>query len=249
MSACEETYTYFAALRPTEIRQSGCVLLSLNGSCEINSFTERLIISATRIIAVDGGWSHLKNLGCRPDLLVGDLDSLPEEASADPLLNDVACQLYDRDKDETDTELALNLAVREGADMIVLLGAMSAERPDHTLATLYLALDKAGEGVRTLLTDGRSVLIPMVGPDRCRVDLTDFQASLADTDRDLYISLLPLTREVCGVTTENLRWSLIDSRLAQNEARGISNEPVPGNDFFTISFATGNLLVCLTSEN
>ncbi|NLZ70584.1 MAG: thiamine diphosphokinase [Clostridiaceae bacterium] len=249
MPACEEAYTYFAAPPSAEIRHRGCVLLSLNGSCEINSFTKHLIASATRIIAVDGGWSHLKDLGCRPDLLVGDLDSLPEEASADPLLNGVARQLYDRDKDKTDTELALNLAVREGANAVVLLGAMSAERPDHTLATLYLAMDKAGKGVRTLLTDGRSVLIPLVGPDRCRIDLTGFRASLAGTDRNLYVSLLPLTREVCGVTTENLRWSLIDSRLAQNEARGISNEPVPGNDFFTISFATGNLLVCLTSEN
>lgn len=58
------------------------------------------------IIAVDGGARWLAQLKRRADFLIGDFDSLPAELR--PLLNDIPCEQYPRDKDATDLELALH---------------------------------------------------------------------------------------------------------------------------------------------
>ena len=66
-----------------------------------------------RIIAADGGLVHLKNLGKKADLLIGDGDSL-EGTLSDWVDWYKEARLLDRVKDDSDTEAAVKEAVPGG---------------------------------------------------------------------------------------------------------------------------------------
>ena len=88
------------------------------------------------ILAADGGYRHCQAAGLRPDLLLGDLDSLETPPQALPV------QTFPAEKDDTDTMLAVKYALAQGCTTVHLYGCTGG-RLDHTLANLqtlgYLA--------------------------------------------------------------------------------------------------------------
>ena len=82
------------------------------------------------VMACDKGFSHLG--GIKPDLVVGDFDSLGYEPEGYPVLYHVP------EKDDTDTMMAVKEGFRRGFDTFVLYGCMGG-RPDHEFAN-YQAL-------------------------------------------------------------------------------------------------------------
>jgi thiamine pyrophosphokinase len=92
------------------------------------------------VIAADGGARLAASLGLRPQIVIGDLDSLdPQDRQ---VLTEAGARLQasPADKDETDLELALRLAVAGGAEQVAVLGALGG-RLDMTLANLLLLAD------------------------------------------------------------------------------------------------------------
>ena len=105
------------------------------------------------LIAADRGLDHLLRLGFVPDLVIGDFDSVSEEGKR--FLASAGEEKIVRlrpEKDETDTESALRLAVSRGAGEVTILG-VTGTRLDHVLAGL--ALTAVGEelGCRVTLLD------------------------------------------------------------------------------------------------
>ena len=81
------------------------------------------------ILAADGGYRHCQAAGLRPDLLLGDLDSLETPPQALPV------QTFPAEKDDTDTMLAVKYALAQGCTTVHLYGCTGG-RLDHTLANL-----------------------------------------------------------------------------------------------------------------
>jgi thiamine pyrophosphokinase len=77
-----------------------------------------------RVIAVDGGWLACRKLGLRPDLLLGDFDSLPQKFHHKAMTSARAVLRFPIDKDESDLSLALKYAIQSqdpsGSEMIFL---------------------------------------------------------------------------------------------------------------------------------
>jgi thiamine pyrophosphokinase len=190
--------------------------------------------NVTLVVAADGGARLAQPLGLALDRWVGDGDSLSADELAGLRERGVRTDLASGDKDESDTELALRAAVDEGAEDIVLLGAIGGGRIDHALANIGLLADA------TLA--GRTVTI--LGPD-ARIRLLDGPGSMDLTGRigDL-VSLLPFGSEVEGVITEGLRYPLRDEVLAAGPARGLSNVRLETEARVTVR--TGRLLVIET---
>ena len=92
--------------------------------------------SDTIIIAADSGWEHAIAAGRTPDILVGDMDSISEEHLAQARASHADIIVHDADKDETDTEIALDTAVERGATHITVI-AGGGDRPDHVFAMLH----------------------------------------------------------------------------------------------------------------
>jgi thiamine pyrophosphokinase len=141
------------------------------------------------------------------------------------------------DKDESDTELALNEALERGATRVVIVGGFGGRRLEHTLANVLLVASERLKGRDICLADGTSTL---------RVMHNNESLEINGSPRD-FVSLLPLTWHVSGVTTVGLRYALTKDMLEQGPARGLSNELTTGAA--TIQIDQGRLAVVHTRRS
>ena len=91
------------------------------------------------IIAADHGLVMVDQLGISPDYIVGDFDSVPEAVLSRYLESSTPIETFPREKDKTDTQIAMEAALFHKATSIVLLGA-TGSRLDHTMANIHLLL-------------------------------------------------------------------------------------------------------------
>jgi thiamine pyrophosphokinase len=189
------------------------------------------------VVAADGGARLAEPLGVRIDRWVGDGDSLGDDALARLEAAGIPTEKARPDKDESDTELAVRAALREGADGIVIVGGLGGRRIDHALANIgLLAMPELAER-RVIILDARSRLALIRAPD----------ATGEPVDRPLpgrtgdIVSLLPVGPGVDGVTTRGLRYRLIDEPLPVGGARGLSNVRTGADAGVTVR--VGSLLI------
>jgi thiamine pyrophosphokinase len=189
------------------------------------------------VVAADGGYLRALGLGRRPDVLVGDLDSLAPELAEAARVAGTRVRRYPTDKDESDTELALAEAVELGATRVTVLGAFGGPRLDHALANLWLLAHPLLGGLDLVLLDAgvRVRLVTAPGPDGgpVRRPLPGRIGAI--------VSLLPFAGDVEGVATEGLRYPLADEPLRTGPARGLSNVRVA--DSAAVTLRTGRLLI------
>ncbi len=93
-------------------------------------------------------------LGLAVDELVGDLDSIAPDRLAALRAAGVSIETWPRDKDASDTELAVRAALRHRPGRIVILGALGGLRPDHAMANVGLLGLAELAGSDVVLLDG-----------------------------------------------------------------------------------------------
>jgi thiamine pyrophosphokinase len=84
------------------------------------------------VVAADSGLLACERAGIVPDFIVGDMDSIPDPAALSRYSAD-RVRVWPRDKDYTDTELALGALKDHGVDEVILVGG-GGGRIDHFLA-------------------------------------------------------------------------------------------------------------------
>jgi thiamine pyrophosphokinase len=191
-----------------------------------------LISEQDYLIGADRGAQFLIDHGFSPDLALGDFDSVsPEQFKriSDRSGELFACDAVD--KDWTDTELAYREAVKRGFKDIVIAGALGT-RFDHSLGNVHLLKQAHEQGVSLSLHDENNEI---------RLCSSSRALQVQENLRYPYISLLPLTDEVTGVTLLGFRYPLDQATLRLGWSLGISNvlDHPPG----TISIASGLALV------
>ena len=162
-------------------------------------------------IAADAGSRHAATLGLRLDVVIGDLDSLDDAARMRLETMGTSIVKYSPHKDESDLELALLYAAGQGADHIVVVGAMGG-RLDMALANVLLLTHPDLEAVRIEMWEGNQTAWIIHPPG------DDITEEPGDT-----LSLIPLGGDATGVTTRNLEYPLSDETLIFGPARGVSN--------------------------
>lgn len=160
-------------------------------------------------IAADAGWQNAQRLGITPRLLVGDFDSLgePNVPAGTEVIRVPA------EKDDSDTQLAVRLALERGATDITLIAGLSG-RLDHTLSTLAILEDLEQKKVRAILTDGHN-----------RVRFLRAGSLLLPRDsRFRYLSLVVATDRARGVSLDGCKYPLRNATLCRRNQYAISNE-------------------------
>lgn len=155
------------------------------------------------VIAADSG----SELAASVDLLVGDLDSVSEEATA----RAARVERHPREKDETDLDLAVAAALREQPDRVLVVGSAGG-RLDHLLGSLLLLGAEGYAGVE---------LDALLGP--ATVHVVRGERVLEGEPGEL-MSLFALHGPAAGVVTEGLRYPLRGETLEPGSSRGTSNE-------------------------
>ncbi len=190
--------------------------------------------AADLVIAANGGMAHLLACGCYPDVVVGDMDSLP--AAARPAIEGegLAVVTHPADKDETDLELALIYAIERGPSARpVRVAAALGGRLDQLLANVFLLAHPvvAGRDVR------------LVEPDQ-EAWLLRGEETLHGQPGDL-VSLLPVGGPARIERTAGLAWPLIGETLSFGPARGVSNRMTERRASVIVS---GGVLLCIHTK-
>lgn len=188
------------------------------------------------VVAADGGARLADALGLAIDQWVGDGDSLDEEGQADLRRRRVPMSLAARDKDQTDTELALLAAVEAGASAVTLIGVLGGSRADHALANVLLLAHPAAAGLTVEILDvtGRIRLMAST-PDDDATKTLDLTGAVGDV-----ISLVPLG-DVHGLSTSGLQFALRDADVGVGSSRTISNVRIAPSA--SVTLRSGRLLV------
>ena len=180
------------------------------------------------VIAADAGYLTAKKMGVTPDILLGDFDTLGEENIPDG----IECLRVPAEKNDTDTQLAVQVAIERGVWEIVIIGGLSG-RLDHTLSTLAILEDlwerKAGR-IYATLTDGKN-----------RVRFIRNSGTILPRSQYRFFSLIAADETVKGVSMEGGKYPLKNQTLKRRLQYAVSNE-ITGN-VVLISVKKGGIFI------
>ncbi len=177
------------------------------------------------VVAADSGLEHARRIGLPVDVVVGDLDSVPErilEGFSGPV------EHHPADKDHTDLQLALELVARHGhIDRLIVVGG-GGGRLDHLLGNVAVLAAPAYAHLRVEW---------LTGAERVHVvwDHVELHGHAGDV-----VSLMAIGGPALGVTTEGLQWPLRGARLDPSTSLGMSN--VMQGAIATVNVGEGRLL-------
>ncbi|MBY0144523.1 thiamine diphosphokinase [Neobacillus niacini] len=188
-------------------------------------------------VGVDRGVFTLINMNITPQIAFGDFDSVTKQELMIIEENVENMKIYKPEKNETDMELALNWAIEQRPDLIRVFGA-SGGRLDHFLANVQLLVKPLMEdnNVKIFLIDKQNI-ISLKGPGSYKIKMR--------SDKK-YISFVPLTLSVKGLTLEGFKYPLKNRHISIGSTLCISNELVSDNG--TFSFSEGILLVIRSND-
>ena len=188
-------------------------------------------------VGVDRGVFTLINMNITPQIAFGDFDSVSKQEFILIEENVENMNIFKPEKNETDMELALNWAIEQRPDLIRVFGA-SGGRLDHFLANVQLLVKPLLEqnNVKIFLIDKQNI-ISLKGPGSYKIK------KRADKK---YISFVPLTLSVKGLTLEGFKYPLKNRHISTGSTLCISNELVSDNG--TFSFSEGILLVIRSND-
>ena len=175
------------------------------------------------VVAADSGLNLVKRLGIKPDLIVGDFDSLGKTPAGDNVVT------LPVEKDVTDAAAAVSLGRERGYSRFAFFGCTGG-RPDHTFAAYQLLAELAARGEAGLLFgDGFTVTAVWNGS-------LSFPALPGGT-----LSVFAVGGEARGVTLSGVYYPLSDATLSPTFPLGVSNSFVGGP--VRIGVADGTLLI------
>jgi len=187
-------------------------IIFTNGRLDETPAITKKLLPTDLIIAVDGGTLHCRSLGIKPDIIIGDFDSLDTHEVTVYRQAGVEMIQYPSHKNETDLELALQLALKRSVSEVFIIAALGA-RWDMSIANILLMTHPMFSGLIIHLMDG----------------IQEFRILRSAEQVDLYgqpgdiISLIPLAGDAQGITTRGLEYPLNNETLYFGSPRGISN--------------------------
>jgi thiamine pyrophosphokinase len=203
------------------------IVIFANGVLPDVSIARKLIREDDILIAADAGARHILEMDLMPKKAIGDFDSI----TADNLfkLESAGVELirYPSDKDKTDLDLAIDLALEEGARNILVLAALGG-RLDMILSNITLLTRPDLKQINIRLDDGFQEVF---------IILTEALIEGIPGDQ---VSLIPWGGAVHGVVTQGLHWPLKNESLEPSTSRGISNELIDTKA--SVSINSGALL-------
>lgn len=185
------------------------VLIVTGGDAPQEELIRYYLDTARYIIGVDGTAGLFYRLHIYPDLLIGDFDTADPVCVNELEKSGVKVVRLKAEKNETDTEAAIDYAVSSGAEEIIILGALGS-RLDHTIANIMMLVRADMSGVKARIIDKTSELY--VSNNTIYI-----KGSPGET-----LSILPLTSEVT-VNASGLQYPLDSLKLCWGSSRGVSN--------------------------
>ncbi len=160
------------------------------------------------VICADSGYKHAKNLGLKPDVIVGDFDSYKGKLPSDPeIIRTVP------EKDDTDTIMAVKIAIERGYNTLWLYGALGGPRFDHAIANIQTMLYAREHGAELILCGNEWVSLQGEG-----------ESHYVREDCDRYFSVFAITETVKIKSLRGVKYPLENYEMHRSYPIGVSNE-------------------------
>lgn len=209
------------------VTKADCLIFSAGDRVPAD-IVQQYLSQSPYIIAADGGYTFCRDIGCTPHLIVGDFDSSPCP------ITDIETLRLSPYKDDTDSAVALQEAIRRGYRRIILFGG-TGSRLDHTFASFYLCAAAKAMGADLMLVDGRHKIFT----------LTEETAELPYDSRK-YVSIFSLGG-ACMLTLKGFCYPLEHYEFSPFSGMGVSNEIA--EESASISVEQGTALVFITEKD
>ncbi len=182
----------FCAEKMTDIPQDGDLIIAADSGCDtLRTFSEKI-----------------KEVN--PDIILGDMDSYPKDKLSK--FRSAVFLPFPPEKDDTDTGLAVDVALSFGCREIIIVGGLGG-RLDHTLANVFLLENIKKSRARGVITDGKN-----------RAYLAEKENIFSLSERK-YLSLIPLDDELSSVEMDGgFKYPYKTERLMRRRFVTVSNE-------------------------
>ena len=162
------------------------------------------------VIAADSGYLNAKKMSFVPDLIVGDFDSLGKKN----IPEGIKTVELPAEKDVTDTQVAIDIAIDEGAREIVIIGGLDG-RLDHTLSNMAILRMLSARHIYAYITDGQN-----------RVRYIKNTNTIVVRSPFKYLSVIADDEVAKGVDIEGCKYPLKNAKLLRDHQFAVSNEIV-----------------------
>lgn len=181
------------------------------------------------IIAADGGANFLLKHNITPDVLIGDFDSI-SESSLEELGTRLEVLQFPKEKDKTDSELALDYCFDEHFDSVTMINAVNG-RLEHSLVNIFLIENFVQKGLSVYFINKENEIFVLHGPDEMELN----------SKKGSEISLIPLTEQTKIEFIKGFKYPLQNEILFRKHTRGISN--VAETEKLSVKISSGILLI------
>ncbi|MBQ9355217.1 MAG: thiamine diphosphokinase [Clostridia bacterium] len=179
------------------------------------------------VIAADKGLDNLKKIGIKPDIIIGDFDSLGFVPSGENI------KKLPVEKDDTDVGFAVNYAFELGYKEFVIYGAIGGLL-DHTVANLQLSAYISSKGGKSVFV-GDNVFVTSITNDTLKI-----------SNGKGRLSVFALSDRAEGVFLSGLKYPLENAVIENTFPIGVSNEFTDKSAKITVK--NGTLLIVSQSR-
>lgn len=205
-----------------------CVILCASPNTSI-SFLKETVKENDFLLCADGGYRYAEAIDRKPDLLIGDFDSSEKPKSSCEIIT------FPREKDDTDSMLALKIGIERGFTDFLLLCGLGG-RLDHTLANLSLFNFALSKNVNLKIADEQNIL----------ETICDESRNIRKEKQMKNLSVFPLGGYAYGVSLKGVKYPLNEYTMEPVCPLGVSNE-ITGESA-TVSVRKGTLLIVRSSD-
>lgn len=182
------------------------------------NFNEKEILKEENdlIIAVDGGYNYCSLLNLEVDILIGDMDSL------ESIPENINKYIYNKEKDETDTYLAVQYGIKQGFEEFVLYGCLGG-RLEHTIANIQIIADLCKKGIKVKIVDENTKIYM----------LNKNEVNEIEGLKNKYISIFSYS-EKSTISLKGLKYNVLCKDITNDYPLGIDNETIGGNGYIYV---------------
>lgn len=237
------------------------ILIITGGNLDIE-FAEAYIktLSFDKVFAVDKGLEYADCLELLPDYIVGDFDTVKRDVLSkyEKMIQTGECfaliEQHPAKKNATDTELAARRAIELHPDSITIIGA-TGSRMDHFLMNVGVLLQIENNGISGQIVDANNrirLLDAAIQNDRTKakqsyaVRMVIHKDEFLTDNRKKYLSVIPMSPEVKGLTMEGVMYPLSDKTITQGDTLTVSNQITENQA--CIYLKTGRILVIESAD-
>ncbi len=187
------------------------VLIVLNGRKNPAEFVSKLAGNADFVIGTDGGAEFLFENNIPFDVAIGDFDSLSNKNLIEEFRkNKIEVIKFPREKDFSDTELAVRFALKKGYFDFTFTNALG-NRIDHLLFNISVMIFLTEQKKKCKILDKEE-----------EIYITENNLKL-EVKKEYTVSVYPLTQTVIIENSYGLKYPLKGLRITQNSTLTLSN--------------------------